>query len=156
MGVEWNERCASSDGCVADDDPVRHGRAGRRGASAVWSSSPSARGRPQKAEVTDLELLDTLDEPGTRGDPELPLRWTTKSTRQLAEELTAGGHAISHSVVADILHSCGYSLQATRKTLEGCQHPDRDAQFRYLNALAAQFFTSGDPVISVDAKKRNW
>lgn len=58
------------------------------------------------------------------------------------------------SVVANILHSCGYSLQATRKTLEGRQHPDRDAQFRYLNALAAQFLTSGDPVISVDTKKK--
>src|SRR5256714_6593919 len=77
-------------------------------------------GGRKKAEVADPELLDRLDsliEPGTRGDPESPLRWTTKSTRQLAGELTARGHVISHSVVANILHSCGYSLQATRKTL---------------------------------------
>src|SRR5438128_2551536 len=98
-------------------------------------------GGRKKVEVANPELLDSLDsliEPGTRGDPESPLRWTTKSTRQLAGERTARGHAISHSVVANILHSCGYSLQATRKTLEGHAHPDRDAQFRYLNALAAQ------------------
>jgi len=131
---------------LAEDEPTRPGRRVR---------APGG-GRKQ-AEVTDPELLDALDaliEPGTRGDPESPLRWTTKSTRQLAGELTARGHAISHSVVANILHSCGYSLQATRKTLEGRQHPDRDAQFRYLNALAAQFLTSGDPVISVDTKKK--
>lgn len=131
---------------LAEDEPTRPGRRVR---------APGG-GRKQ-AEITDPELLDALDaliEPGTRGDPESPLRWTTKSTRQLAGELTARGHAISHSVVANILHSCGYSLQATRKTLEGRQHPDRDAQFRYLNALAAQFLTSGDPVISVDTKKK--
>src|SRR4051812_28538816 len=131
---------------LAEDEPTRPGRRVR---------APGG-GRKQ-AEVTDPELLDALDaliEPGTRGDPESPLRWTTKSTRQLAGELTARGHAISHSVVANLLHSCGYSLQATRKTLEGRQHPDRDAQFRYLNALAAQFLTSGDPVISVDTKKK--
>ena len=116
---------------LAEDEPTRPGRRVR---------APG--GGRKKAEVTDPELLDALDaliEPGTRGDPESPLRWTTKSTRQLAGELTARGHVISHSVVANILHSCGYSLQATRKTLEGRQHPDRDAQFRYLNALAAQF-----------------
>jgi hypothetical protein len=131
---------------LAEDEPTRPGRRVR---------APG--GGRKKAEVTDPELLDALDaliEPGTRGDPESPLRWTTKSTRQLAGELTARGHVISHSVVANILHSCGYSLQATRKTLEGRQHPDRDAQFRYLNALAAQFLTSGDPVISVDTKKK--
>jgi hypothetical protein len=131
---------------LADDEPTRPGRRVR---------APGG-GRKQ-AEVTDPELLDALDaliEPGTRGDPESPLRWTTTSTRQLAGELTGRGHGISHSVVVNILHSCGYSLQATRKTLEGRQRPDRDAQFRYLNALAAQFLTSGDPVISVDTKKK--
>jgi hypothetical protein len=84
--------------------------------------------------VADPDLLDRLDsliEPGTRGDPESPLRWTTKSTRHLACELTAMGHDISHSVVAKILRSAGFSLQSTRKILEGAQHPDRDAQFRY-------------------------
>jgi len=82
------------------------------------------------------------------------LRWTTKSTRNLAEELTGMGHAVSHSVVAKILRSLKYSLQGTRKTLEGRQHPDRDAQFRYINTLAGKFLISGDPVISVDTKKK--
>lgn len=114
-------------------------------------------GGRKKAEITDPELLGALDaliEPGSRGDPESPLRWTTKSTREVAGELTKMGHTVSHSVVANILRSCGYSLQGNRKTLEGRQHPDRDAQFRYLNARAAEFLASGDPVISVDTKKR--
>ncbi|MGH3868341.1 MAG: ISAzo13 family transposase [Pseudonocardiaceae bacterium] len=116
-------------------------------------------GGRKKAEIADPELLGSLNsliEPGTRGDPESPLRWTTTSTRHLAGELTAAGHAISHSVVAKILASIGFSLHATRKTLEGAQHPDRDAQFRYLNSLATQFLASGDPVISVDTKKKSW
>jgi transposase len=116
-----------------------------------------AGGGRKKAEVTDPELVDALDtliEPETRGDPESPLRWTTKSTRNLAEELTGMGHAVSHSVVAKILRSLKYSLQGTRKTLEGRQHPDRDAQFRYINTLAGKFLISGDPVISVDTKKK--
>jgi Rhodopirellula transposase DDE domain len=98
--------------------------------------------------------LDVLISPETRGDPESPLRWTTKSTRHLADALTAMGHRVSHSVVAKILRSLGYSLQGTRKTLEGKQHSDRDAQFRYINDLARQFLASGDPVISVDTKKK--
>ncbi len=101
-----------------------------------------------------MGTLDTLIEPETRGDPESPLRWTTKSTRNLAEELTRLGHAVSHSVVAEILHSLKYSLQGTRKTLEGHQHPDRDAQFRHINTLATEFLAGGDPVISVDTKKK--
>jgi hypothetical protein len=114
-------------------------------------------GGRKKAEHINPELLGALDaliEPETRGDPESPLRWTTKSTRHLADALTAMGHRVSHSVVAKILRSLGYSLQGTRKTLEGKQHSDRDAQFRYLNGLAAQFLASGDPVISVDTKKK--
>jgi hypothetical protein len=82
------------------------------------------------------------------------LRWTTKSTRTLARELTAMGHDISHSVVAKILRSAGFSLQGTRKTLEGAQHPDRDTQFRYINSRAAEFLAAGEPVISVDTKKK--
>ncbi len=114
-------------------------------------------GGRKKAEDADLGLLDALDtliEPETRGDPESPLRWTTKSTRNLAAELTKMGHAASHSVVAEILHSLNYSLQGTRKTLEGRQHPDRDVQFRHINTLAKEFLASGDPVISVDTKKK--
>jgi hypothetical protein len=114
-------------------------------------------GGRKRVEVADpavLQSLDSLIEPQSRGEPESPLRWTTKSTRKLAAELTALGHTVSHSVVAQILWSLGYSLQGTRKTLEGTQHPDRDAQFRYLNALAGQYLTAGDPVISVDTKKK--
>lgn len=114
-------------------------------------------GGRKKAEASNPELLDALDaliEPETRGDPESALRWTTKSTRNLAAALTEAGHEISHSVVAKILRGHGYSLQGTRKTLEGAQPPDRDAQFRYLNSLAMERMAAGDPVISVDTKKK--
>jgi hypothetical protein len=114
-------------------------------------------GGRKKAEESNPELLDALDaliEPETRGDPESALRWTTKSTRNLADALTDSGHEISHSVVAKILRGHGYSLQGTRKTLEGAQHPDRDAQFRYINSLAMEFLATDDPVLSVDAKKK--
>ncbi len=114
-------------------------------------------GGRKKAEVANPELVDVLDgliEPETRGDPESPLRWTTKSTRHLAAELSGIGHSVSHDVVAKILHSLRYSLQSTRKKLEGSQHPDRDDQFRYINKLAKEFLAAGDPVISVDTKKK--
>ena len=114
-------------------------------------------GGRKKAEAADPGLSDALDsliEPGTRGDPESPLRWTLKSTRNLARELTAMGHRVSHTAVAAMLKSSGFSLQGTRKTLEGAQHPDRDAQFRYINALAERYLAAGDPVISVDTKKK--
>jgi len=114
-------------------------------------------GGRKKAEVTNPELLNELEnltEPETRGDPESPLRWTTKSTRKLAEQLTKSGHPISHTAVAKLLRSLGYSLQGTRKKMEGSQHPDRDDQFRYINKLATEFLTAGDPVISVDTKKK--
>jgi transposase len=114
-------------------------------------------GGRKKAEITDPELLNELEnltEPATRGDPESPLRWTTKSTRKLAEQLTETGHPISHTAVAKLLRSLGYSLQGTRKKMEGSQHPDRDDQFRYINKLATEFLAAGDPVISVDTKKK--
>src|SRR6266498_1189811 len=114
-------------------------------------------GGRKKAEESNPELLDALDaliEPETRGDPESALRWTTKSTRNLADALTEIGHEISHSVIAKILRGHGYSLQGTRKTLEGAQHPDRDAQFRYINRLAMELIAAGEPVISVDTKKK--
>src|SRR5271166_2409457 len=83
-----------------------------------------------------------------------PLRWTLKSTRQLAEALTEMGHQVSSWTVAQLLHAMDYSLQATAKTVEGAQHPDRDAQFAYINDLAASRLGSGEPVISVDTKKK--
>jgi transposase len=95
-----------------------------------------------------------LVEPEERGDPMSPLRWTTKSLRALAEELTRQGHRIGRDSVAALLHAEGFSLQGNAKTLEGQRHPDRNAQFEYLNAQVKAFQSGGDPVISVDSKKK--
>jgi hypothetical protein len=103
---------------------------------------------------TLLEDLEALVGPATRGDPQSPLRWTSKSTRKLADELNARGHKVSHVSVADLLHDLGYRLQANRKTHEGQGHPDRDAQFRYIAKRVRAFQKESQPVISVDSKKR--
>jgi len=100
------------------------------------------------------EDLERLVEPVTRGDPESPLRWTSKSVRKLAKELQHLGHQVSHELVSELLHELGYSLQALRKTREGGEHPDRDGQFEHLNAQAAAFLAAGEPAVSVDAKKK--
>jgi transposase len=113
-------------------------------------------GRKRRTE-TDPGLLAALlglVEPEERGDPMGPLRWTTKSLRTLAGELAARGHPVGPDTVARVLHEQGFSLQANAKTLEGKQHPDRDGQFRYLNEQVADHQGSGDPVISVDSKKK--
>jgi transposase len=107
--------------------------------------------------VVDPGLVDALMglvEPEERGDPESPLRWTTKSTRTLAAELTRVGHPVSAWTVANLLHEAGFSLQANAKQVEGARHLDRDAQFAYLNAQAADHLAAGCPVISVDTKKK--
>ena len=101
--------------------------------------------------VTDLEKLV---EPIARGDPECPLRWTCKSVRRLAQELVQQGHQISYPVVAELLDELGYSLQANRKTKEGTRHPDRNAQFEYINRKVKRFLSDRQPVISVDTKKK--
>ena len=101
-----------------------------------------------------LPALLALIEPEERGDPMSPLRWTTKSTRTLAAELTRQGHPVSADTVADLLHEQGFSLQANAKMIEGKQSPDRDAQFRYLNEQARDHRDAGDPVISVDTTGR--
>jgi hypothetical protein len=98
--------------------------------------------------------LDRLVEPVSRGDPASPLRWTCKSVRTLTAELRRVGHQTSHRLVADLLHELGYRLQANRKVLEGSRHPDRDAQFAYLNEEVARQLTAGEPAISVDTKKK--
>lgn len=123
------------------------------GASRVRAPG-GGRKRAQESDPELLNALDTLIEPETRGDPESPLRWTTKSTRNLADELTGVGHPISHNAVAGILRAQGYSLQGTRKTNEGKQHPDRDAQFCYINNKVRDYLAAGDPVISIDTKKK--
>jgi hypothetical protein len=101
-----------------------------------------------------LADLEALVNPDTRGDPMSPLRWTCKSTRQLAETLNQHGHQVSEHIVRDLLHEAGYSLQANAKTLEGSRHPDRDAQFRYLNDQIKVRLSQGLPVVSVDTKKK--
>jgi len=100
------------------------------------------------------EDLERLVDPVTRGDPDSPLRWTSKSVRKLAKELQRMGHQVSHELVSELLHGLGYSLQALRKTREGGEHPDRDGQFEHLNAQAAAFLAAGEPAVSVDAKKK--
>ena len=98
--------------------------------------------------------LDALVEPTSRGDPQSPLRWTCKSTRQLAAALQQHGHKVGRQKVAELLVDLGYSLQANRKTKEGTSHPDRDAQFTYINAQVQAFQARGQPVVSVDTKKK--
>lgn len=101
-----------------------------------------------------LAALEALIEPTTRGDPESPLRWTCKSTRRLADELSRQNHPIGSRSVAALLRETGYSLQANRKTREGASHPDRNAQFEYINASVRRFLKGGQPAISVDTKKK--
>jgi hypothetical protein len=123
---------------------------------------PSARvrrpgGGRKKAIDKDPDLLLELDDlvsPEARGDPMSPLRWTCKSTRELAEALRAKGFEIGASLVGQLLHKMGYSLQGPSKVSEGAQHPDRNAQFEYLNARAGEYLHAGQPVISVDTKKK--
>ncbi|MDI3424095.1 ISAzo13 family transposase [Streptomyces luteolus] len=127
----------------AGEDPL--GRVRRQGG-----------GRKRVADVDPglRPALLALVEPDERGDPMSPLRWTVKSTRTLARELTRAGHRVGADTVADLLREEGFSLQANTKTIEGSQHPDRDAQFRYLNEQAREHRDAGQPVISVDAKKK--
>ena len=103
---------------------------------------------------TLLRDLDALVEPTTRGDPQSPLRWTCKSTPRLVQELMARGHQVSQRSVCDLLAQLDYSLQATRKINEGGKHADRDAQFSHIAAMAAHYHAAGDPVVSVDTKKK--
>ena len=103
---------------------------------------------------TLLADLERLVEPVSRGDPESPLRWTSKSVRKLADELVRQGNPVSHELVANLLKELGYSLQANRKTREGSIHPDRDAQFEHIQAEVKDFQAAGQPVISVDTKKK--
>src|SRR5258706_12214309 len=113
-------------------------------------------GRKKRTEADPklLHALESLVEPTTRGDPESALRWTCKSTTLLAQELTRQRHPISPRTVGRLLNASGYSLQSNRKTLEGESHPDRNAQFEYINASVKRFQQRGQPVISVDTKKK--
>jgi hypothetical protein len=126
-------------------EPIAAGRIRRPGA-----------GRPKLTDVDPSlpQALEALVEPLARGDPESPLRWTCKSTRLLAQELSAQDHPVSHEKVAQILRSMDYSLQGNRKTEEGEDHPDRDAQFQYINDQVRRALAAHRPVISVDTKKK--
>ncbi len=117
---------------------------------------PPGAGRPRAEDAQPglLNALDDLVEPESRGDPMCPLRWTSKSTRTLADELGAQGFAVSHVTVAELLHRMGYSLQAPAKETEGAQHPDRDAQFRHIDTQVRAHLAAGQPVISADTKKK--
>ena len=138
----------------------------RRGIADLQAAPPATAGpgrvrRPgggrKKTVEKDPTLrhdLEALVDPGTRGDPQSPLRWTCKSVRKLAAELRERGHQVSHQLVAELLREAGYSLQGNRKTREGGAHPDRDAQFAHISATAEAYLAAGDPVISVDAKKK--
>jgi hypothetical protein len=128
-----------------DEAPLAVGRVRRPGA-----------GRPRTV-VRDpavLPALEALVEPLSRGDPESPLRWTCHSTRNLAAALTQDAHPVSHTTVAQLLHGLDYSLQSNRKTEEGQDHADRDAQFQHINQAVQQALAAGVPVISVDTKKK--
>ena len=129
----------------AGEDPLPVRRARRPGGGR----------KPATAVDPDLvSALLALVEPDERGDPMSPLRWTTKSLRHLAEELSRQGHPVSAPTVGRLLRENGFSLQGTAKTLEGEQHPDRDAQFRYINEQVKAHQDAGEPVVSVDAKKK--
>ena len=119
---------------------VRRAGAGRKRASMLAPGLTTA--------------LEELVEPVTRGDPESPLRWTSKSTRHLAQELNAQGYEVSHTLVTGLLHELDYSLQANRKTLEGTSHPDRNAQFEHINKAVKTQLKRRQPAISVDTKKK--
>lgn len=140
-------------------------RAISRGLRELGEKAPSAtpgrvrlagggRKRTVDTDETLLHDLEQLIEPVTRGDPESALRWTCKSLRQLAEELTRQGHKTSHRMVGELLHALDYSLQANAKTLEGGSHPDRNAQFEHIHQTVSARLNAFQPVISVDTKKK--
>jgi hypothetical protein len=141
----------------AREGTVARGRRELERGEALPGRARRPGGGRKRAAERDPELrsaLLALVEPDERGDPMSPLRWTTKSTRTLAGELTRQGHRVSADTVGDLLREEDFSLQANAKTIEGRQHPDRDGQFRYINEQARAHQDAGDPVVSVDTKKK--
>src|SRR6478736_4097162 len=147
---------AAATGVAADT--VRRGRKeADDGTAPTAGRSRRAGGGRKRAETHDQDLVaafESLIDPVTRGDPMSPLRWTSKSIRTLTAALRGKGHQVSDFVVRRLLRERGYSLQANVKTAKGSQHPDRNAQFAYLNDQAQMHLATGDPVISVDTKKK--
>jgi hypothetical protein len=127
----------------------------QRAAEAMRVRHPGGGRRPlAETDPGLMAALEALVEPTSRGDPESPLRWTCKSIRRLADELTRENHPVGAVTVAKLLRQAGYSLQANRKTREGASHPDRNAQFEYINESVRRFLQRGQPAISVDTKKK--
>jgi hypothetical protein len=124
-----------------------------RGKARIRKSG-GGRKKTVSRDTTLVRDLESLVEPTARGDPQSPLRWTCKSVRRLAEELTRMGHRTSHRMVDEILRELEYSLQGNRKALEGSHHPDRNAQFEHINRAVRAQLAAGDPAISVDTKKK--
>lgn len=139
-GLKELEQWSEDGQTLLDLNKVRHSGGGRK--------------RVEHKDEEILKALENLIEPGTRGDPESPLRWTTQSTNKLAKQLQEQGHAISARTVYTLLKEMDYSLQSNRKSLEGRNHPDRDAQFLHIAERSKTQQQAGQPVISVDAKKR--
>jgi Rhodopirellula transposase DDE domain len=135
-------------------DELRHHHAPERPDDRRIRRAGGGRNPLQTHDPALVSALEALVDPTPRGDPMSPLRWTCKSTRKLAKALAGQGHKVSHTTVAHLLAALDYSLQGTRKTLAGAAHPDRDAQFRYINRCVKVFQHAGQPVISVDAKKK--
>jgi hypothetical protein len=169
----WGDRGGRGNdgGCAEHDragpEGIGAGRAARlRGGMLSAADSATGSGTQENdlqepalekaGDPTLLADLEALVEPTTRGDPESPLRWTCKSVRRLAQALQAQGHEVSRTLVARLLNGAGYSLQGNRKTTEGDSHPDRDAQFGYINTQVTTALAENQPVISADTKKRNW
>src|SRR6266700_7894961 len=141
---------------VAESTVARGARelaVGGRGPGRVRAAG-AGRKRLRDRDPGLIGSLLALVEPDQRGDPQSPLRWTTKSTRNLAAELTRQGHPVGADTVAVLLRAEGFSLQGTCRTTEGARHPDRDAQFRYINDRVKEFVADGQPVVSVDTKKK--
>ncbi|MDQ1238319.1 MAG: hypothetical protein QG577_504 [Thermodesulfobacteriota bacterium] len=140
-------RRAISEGIKDLRDPSRlaDGRVRKKGAG---------RRKTSEKDPLLLEDLDRLIEPATCGDPESPLRWTSKSVRKLTDELGKMGHKTNRTTVSELLYEMGYSLQANKKNIEGTAHPDRDVQFEYINARSKEYLQNKQPVISVDTKKK--
>ena len=163
LGAEARELGSSGVRTVAEavrisPDTVRRGRDELDDPQPleVGRSRAPGGGRKRAGELDPgiADALDRLVDPESRGDPMTPLRWTSKSLRTLAAELRSQGHQASPTLVQRLLHEAGYSLQGNAKTVEGNQHPDRDAQFRHIHDTVTGFVSAGDPVVSVDCKKK--
>lgn len=165
LAIGWGGITAVAEATGLSRPTIRAGLAEVRGGASDAAEDPDAerqrlrqvgggRRRVTESDPGLRKALQALLEASTRGDPQSPLLWTSKSTRHLAEALTQQGHQVSHHTVARLLEDLHYSLQANRKTQEGSSHPDRNAQFEHINKQVQAFQKRGQPVVSVDAKKK--